>query len=154
MEFKLLATAGTASWLRRNGIDCKTVFKVNEGHPHIVDRIRSGQVDLIVNTPLGRASFYDEKAIRFAALERGVSCITTIEGARAATEAIHAIREEPFEVESLQSIHGIHVPDRQDPSAIAERPARERAGRSWSDRLRPFTKSETSRPSSGHQGGT
>jgi carbamoyl-phosphate synthase large subunit len=154
MEFELLATAGTAAWLRRNGISCATVFKVNEGHPHIVDRILSGHVDLIVNTPLGRASFYDEKAIRFAALERGVSCITTIEGARAATEAIRAIREGPFEVESLQEIHGIQareaegLPTREEPSTP------ERAGRSWTDRLRPFSRGETSRPSSGHQGGT
>lgn len=154
MGFRLLATSGTASWLRRNGIECTTVFKVNEGHPHIVDQIRGGTVDLIINTPLGRASFYDEKAIRLAALERGVSCITTIEGATAATEAIRSIREEAFEVESLQEIHGVDLRGAWDPSVPPEAKTDERAARSWTDRLRPFVRGETSRPSSGHQGGT
>jgi len=152
MGFDLLATIGTAGWLHRNAIQCATVYKVNEGHPHVVDRIRSGTVGLIINTPLGRASFYDEKAIRFAALERGVACITTIEGARASIEAIQALREEKVEVESLQEIHGIPGPS--GAPAGEEPPKHERTGRTWTDRLRPFTRGETSRPSTGHQGGT
>src|SRR5437867_2204582 len=81
--FKIIATRGTARVLRSSGIEVETVYKVNEGRPHIVDYIKSGKVDLIINTPLGRESFFDEKAIRRAAINHHVPCITTIPGAAA-----------------------------------------------------------------------
>jgi carbamoyl-phosphate synthase large subunit len=190
LGFDLIATAGTAAWLRRNNVPCGTVFKVNEGHPHVVDRIRGGQIGLIINTPLGRSSFYDEKAIRCAALEKGVALITTIEGARAAIAGIRAIRTGGFKVESLQEIHGaflrsVHESRGDDshpdaavragvvPGATADpregQGTLDRAGRWWAGRLRSLTKGdasvkgedppdrtkkETSRRSTGHQGGT
>ena len=174
MGFNLLATAGTALWIRRHGVPCEMVCKVNEGHPHVADRIRAGHVDLVVNTPLGRDSFYDERPIRSSALEQGIPCITTMEGARASIDAIRAIREGGFRIESLQEIHGIlpRVPvPSKDKEKAPRQPSRpegtlrgetspwkaqetERAGRSWGDRLRPFSKGETSRPSTRHQGGT
>ena len=105
VEFKIVATRGTARVLRNAGIEVETVYKVNEGRPHIVDYIKSGKVDLIINTPLGRESFFDEKAIRRAAITHRVPCITTIAGAAAAVNGIRAIRRENLDVRSIQEYH-------------------------------------------------
>jgi carbamoyl-phosphate synthase large subunit len=103
--FKVIATRGTARVLRNAGIEVESVYKVNEGRPHIVDYIKSGKVDLIINTPLGRESFFDEKAIRRAAINHRGPCITTIAGAAAAVNGIRAIRRENLDVRSLQEYH-------------------------------------------------
>ncbi len=103
--FKLLATRGTAAALRHHQIEVEAVYKVNEGQPNIVDRIKSGQVQLIINTPLGRESQYDEKSIRRAAIRYNVPCITTLSAARAAVEGIRAMKAHPAEVECLQQLH-------------------------------------------------
>jgi carbamoyl-phosphate synthase large subunit len=103
--FKIIATRGTARVLRNSGIEVETVYKVNEGRPHVVDYIKSGKVDLIINTPLGRESFFDEKAIRRAAINHRVPCITTIPGAAAAVNGIRAIRRDSLEVKSIQEYH-------------------------------------------------
>jgi carbamoyl-phosphate synthase large subunit len=103
--FKIVATRGTARVLRSSGIEVETVYKVNEGRPHIVDYIKSGKVDLIINTPLGRESFFDEKAIRRAAINHRVPCITTIPGAAAAVNGIRAIRRDSLDVKSIQEYH-------------------------------------------------
>ena len=105
MDFKIVATRGTAQVLRNAGVEAETVYKVNEGRPHIVDYIKSGKVDLILNTPLGRQSFFDEKAIRRAAINHRVPCITTIPGAAAAVNGIRALRQESLGVRSLQEHH-------------------------------------------------
>ena len=102
LGFKLLGTSGTASYLGAQGLPVQTVFKVNEGHPNIADRIASGEVQLAVNTPLGKESFYDETAIRKASLAYGVPCITTLSGSRAAVDAIRTLRAGDWDVESLQ----------------------------------------------------
>ena len=103
--FKIIATRGTARVLRNSGIEVETVYKVNEGRPHIVDYIKSGKVNLIINTPLGRESFFDEKAIRRAAVNSRIPCITTIPGAAAAVNGIRAIRREKLDVKSIQEYH-------------------------------------------------
>ncbi len=90
LGFRLFATAGTAKALEKGGLTAKTVLKVNEGRPNIVDLLINGSVDLIVNTPLGRESFYDEVSIRRTALDRDVPCLTTLSAASAALEAIRA----------------------------------------------------------------
>jgi carbamoyl-phosphate synthase large subunit len=90
LGFRLFATAGTARALATGGLTAETVLKVNEGRPNIVDLMINGSVDLIVNTPLGKESFYDEVAIRRAALDRDVPCLTTLSAASAAFEAIRA----------------------------------------------------------------
>jgi carbamoyl-phosphate synthase large subunit len=116
--FKIIATRGTARVLRSSGIDVETVYKVNEGRPHIVDYIKSGKVHLIINTPLGRESFFDEKAIRRAAINHRVPCITTIPGAAAAVNGIRALRRESLNVKSLQEHHsGDKGSDPSSPSA-------------------------------------
>src|SRR5213083_104031 len=106
VSFKIVATRGTARVLRSSGIEVETVYKVNEGRPHIVDYIKSGKVDLIINTPLGRDSFFDEKSIRRAAITHHVPCITTLAGAAAAVNGIRALRRESLGVRSIQEYHG------------------------------------------------
>ena len=106
LGFELVATYGTANRLREVGLECESVFKVNEGRPNIADLIRQGEISLIINTPLGKTSHYDEKAIRKAALQFNVPCVTTITGAEALVEAISAKKSEVgIVVRSLQEIH-------------------------------------------------
>ena len=105
LGFTLVATRGTAAALRAAGIKVEKVFKVNEARPNVVDRIKSAEVDLIINTPLGRKSRFDDKAIRRAAVQYGVTCITTLSAADAAIQGIHACRGGQIHVESLQNLH-------------------------------------------------
>jgi carbamoyl-phosphate synthase large subunit len=105
LGFKLVATRGTAAALNAGGVEAETVFKVNEGRPNIVDLIKTGKVDLIINTPLGRESFYDEKSIRGAAVRYQVPCITTFSAAQAAARGIRALIDHSFDVHALQDLH-------------------------------------------------
>ena len=103
--FKIIATRGTAQVLRNAGVDVETVYKVNEGRPHIVDYVKSGKVHLVINTPLGKESFFDEKSIRRAAIHYRIPCITTISGAAAAVAGIRSLQSESLTVRSLQEYH-------------------------------------------------
>jgi len=105
LGFSLTATLGTAARLREVGLEAETVFKVNEGRPNIADKIRQGEIALVVNTPLGRVSHYDEQAIRRAALQFNVPCVTTMTGAQAVVEAIAARRSSALSVVTLQELH-------------------------------------------------
>ncbi len=106
LGFKLIATYGTTLRLKEVGLECETVFKVNEGRPNIADYIKRGEIALTINTPLGRTSHYDEKAIRKAALQYNVPCVTTMTGAEALIEAIATkTLQAKVEVRSLQEIH-------------------------------------------------
>jgi carbamoyl-phosphate synthase large subunit len=106
LGFSLVATYGTAKRLQEVGLECETVFKVNEGRPNIADYIKQGEISLIINTPLGRTSHYDEQAIRKAALQFNVPCVTTMTGAEALIEAIATKKsQEKVSVRSLQEIH-------------------------------------------------
>jgi carbamoyl-phosphate synthase large subunit len=122
LGFKLVATRGTARTLRAAGLKVDRVYKVNEGRPNVVDLIKSGELDLIINTPLGRASRFDEKAIRRAGVQGGVTCITTLAAAAAAVNGIRAQREKGIQVASLQELHakeGVNL----RPSATTNSPA-------------------------------
>ena len=108
LGFEIIATRGTGARLQEVGIDVETVFKVNEGRPNIVDHIKSGEISLVINTPLGRVSHFDEQAIRRAALQYNVPCVTTMTGAQALVEAIAANRESNKpNVHSLQELHSV-----------------------------------------------
>jgi carbamoyl-phosphate synthase large subunit len=108
LGFNLVATFGTAARLREVGLKAETIFKVNEGRPNIVDEIKRGEIALIINTPLGRASHFDEQAIRRAALQYNVPCVTTMTGAEAIAEAIGArTRETGVNVYALQELHAM-----------------------------------------------
>jgi len=104
MGFRLMATSGTHAALRRAGVPAELVYKVREGRPDIVDHVRNGRVQLIINTPLGKKSVYDEAAIRLAGLRFGVPCITTQRAARAVIEAIRSLRAGELSVVNLQEI--------------------------------------------------
>jgi carbamoyl-phosphate synthase large subunit len=105
LGFNLIATRGTATALEQSGIPVESVYKVNEGRPHIVDMIKSGKVDLILNTPLGKSSFFDERAIRRAAMQHGVPCITTLSGGAAVASGIAALQRNKVDVLALQEYH-------------------------------------------------
>jgi len=106
LGFRIIATRGTAGHLNESGVPAERVFKVNEGRPNVVDLIKSDEIDLIVNTPLGRSSFYDERAIRRAAMQYNVVTFTTLTGANAAASAIAAMKQEgKLSVISLQEHH-------------------------------------------------
>ncbi|MCP9834634.1 MULTISPECIES: carbamoyl-phosphate synthase large subunit [unclassified Cyanobium] len=104
--FALTATAGTAAMLTAAGLEVETVLKVHEGRPNIEDAIRSGLVQLIVNTPVGRQAAHDDRYLRLAALDYAVPTVTTMAAARAAVEAIAALQQQQqVEVAALQDIH-------------------------------------------------
>jgi carbamoyl-phosphate synthase large subunit len=105
--FSLVATRGTAELLREHGLPVELVRKVHEGRPNCVDLIKSKGIDLVINTPLGSDSFYDDGMIRKTATQHGVFVVTTMTGAAATVQAIRAVRQEPMGVESLQEIHGM-----------------------------------------------
>jgi carbamoyl-phosphate synthase large subunit len=105
MGFRLIATRGTVSALQAAGVAAEAVYKANEGRPNIVDLVKTGKVDLIINTPLGRESFYDEKSIRRAAIRYNIPCLTTLSAARAAARGMHSQIEDTFEVFALQDLH-------------------------------------------------
>ncbi len=105
LGFKVLATRGTATYLRAHGIDAEIVFKINEGRPHIGDEITNGRVQLVINTPLGRESFFDDRTVRRIAMMQQVPSITTLTGAAAAVNAIKALHTEGLTVRSLQEYH-------------------------------------------------
>ncbi len=117
--FTILATHGTSEFLNEHGVPAELVFKVNEGRPNVVDRIKSGGIQLIINTPLGRESFYDDGAIRTNAILHGVLCVTTLTAAAATVQAIHALREHAVTVSTLQELHGVDGRDRDDSPAQA-----------------------------------
>jgi carbamoyl-phosphate synthase large subunit len=102
---RVVATRGTAAALAAAGIEVESVFKVNEGRPNIVDLIKTAKVNLVINTPLGRESFYDEKSIRRAAIRYNIPCITTLSAATAAAKGIRAMTGHAVDVAALQDLH-------------------------------------------------
>jgi carbamoyl-phosphate synthase large subunit len=105
LGFAIIATRGTAQALRRMGIPARAINKLGEGSPHVVDCIERGEVDLVINTPVGTGARTDGYEIRSAAVTRGIPCITTMSGGMAAARAIAAARRGEPEVLSLQEIH-------------------------------------------------
>jgi carbamoyl-phosphate synthase large subunit len=103
MGFTITATRGTGARLREAGLAVKIVNKVLEGRPHCVDAIRSGEIQLVINTAAGAQSVTDSFDIRRSALTHGVPHYTTIAGARAAAHAIAALKSGGLEVAPLQA---------------------------------------------------
>jgi carbamoyl-phosphate synthase large subunit len=102
LGFSLIATAGTADFFNSHNILCEKVFKVNESRPNSVDLIKNGKIQLVINTPLGATSRYDEYAIGWAALEHKVAFITTLSAAATAVKAIQKVKEGGLTVKSIQ----------------------------------------------------
>jgi len=88
LNFNIIATKGTAKFLIENGIDCTSVFKVGEGRPNVVDEILNDNIQLVINTPIGEKSRYDEEAIGKTSVMKNVLTITTLSGAKAAIAAM------------------------------------------------------------------
>jgi len=107
--FSLVATAGTQAYLAQHGIESEAVFKVNEGRPNIADSIVNGTLHLVINTPLGRESRFDEAAIRATALDHRVPCITNISGAAAAVEGIRALQRDEAPVAPIRDYQAAPV---------------------------------------------
>ncbi len=102
LGFLFVATEGTARFLRENDVECAIVFKVNEGRPNVVDLIKNGAINLVINTPLGEESRYDEYSIGWAAIEQKVSFTTTLSAAASAVKAIEQQIKHGLDVKSLQ----------------------------------------------------
>ncbi len=103
LGFHILATTGTTRRLQEAGIAAERVYKVTEGvRPHIVDRMKSGEIVLVVNTPEGRTSRLDSYSIRRTAITQGIPCFTTMAAASAAVEGIRALKAEGLQVKTLQ----------------------------------------------------
>jgi carbamoyl-phosphate synthase large subunit len=107
LGFHILATDGTAEFLRTKGIECTTVRKHSDGtgtlgEKTIVDIINAGEIDLVINTPVGRGTRADGWAIRTAAVQRSIPCITTTAGFSAAVDAISFLQSSPLSIKSLQ----------------------------------------------------
>jgi carbamoyl-phosphate synthase large subunit len=104
--FSLIATGGTAALLQAEGLAVEPILKVHEGRPNIEDAIRSGRIQLIINTPIGRQATHDDRYLRRAALDYAVPTVTTLAGARAAVEAITSLQSNgQLPVHALQDIH-------------------------------------------------
>ena len=105
LGFVLLASRGTAAYLRAHGLDVEVIFKINEGRPHVGDKLLNREIDLVVNTPLGRESFFDDMTVRRIAMTLSVPCVTTLTGAAATVSAIRALRNAELAVRPLQDYH-------------------------------------------------
>jgi len=105
LGFKIKATEGTHSFLSKNGIKSESILKMHEGRPHIVDSIKNGEIQLIINTPTGKQSKHDDSYIRKAAIQYKIPYITTVAAATAAAKGIEAFRKKQSEVKSLQEYH-------------------------------------------------
>ncbi|MEO2123014.1 MAG: carbamoyl-phosphate synthase large subunit, partial [bacterium] len=102
LGFEIMATQGTKDYLERLGVPAERVYKVNEGQPNIVDHIITGDVVLLINTPLGKKSQYDDYAIRRAAITHKLPYLTTMSATSAACDAIIALKSRQREVRSVQ----------------------------------------------------
>jgi carbamoyl-phosphate synthase large subunit len=109
MGFHLVATHGTALVLEQSGLQPERVYKVKEGRPNVVDLIKGDRIQLIVNTPRGQDTFFDEKAIRRAAVMARIPTITTLAAAQAAAEGISALQEGTLSVVALQTLHSERI---------------------------------------------
>lgn len=107
LGYSLLATQGTSKKFQEAGIPVEMVNKLQEGHPNLLDHLKNGNVQLIMNTPRGKGARTDEGRIRAAAVAHGIPCVTTIPAADACVRAMEALRQEGLTVQALQDRHGV-----------------------------------------------
>jgi carbamoyl-phosphate synthase large subunit len=109
MGFRLVATSGTADAIEAKGMKVERVYKVKEGRPNVVDLIKGQRIHLIINTPTGLEPWFDEKAIRRAAVMARIPTITTLSAARAAAEGIAVLQRGKINIRALQQLHAERV---------------------------------------------
>jgi carbamoyl-phosphate synthase large subunit len=102
LGLKVVATAGTRQVLQKHGLEVEVVLKLHEGRPHVLDWIKNGQIQLIVNTPIGATAQIDDRLIRRTALAYKIPIVTTIAGAKATAAAIRSLQSQPLDVKALQ----------------------------------------------------
>ena len=107
LGFKIIGTEGTTKFLQSHGISVSSIFKVNEGRPNIVDAIKNGEVQMVINTPLGEESRYDEYSIGWAAIQHKIAFITTLSAAATAVKGIERIKQGKLNVKSIQEYHNV-----------------------------------------------
>jgi carbamoyl-phosphate synthase large subunit len=105
LGFEVIATHGTAHALRGRGVSVTEVRKVAEARPNILDVIHAGEVNLIINTPAGKGALSDDYHIRRAALQHGITCVTTLSAAAETVSAIDSMKKRPLDVKALQDYH-------------------------------------------------
>lgn len=105
MDFRIISTSGTASFLKENGIECEIIKKLHEGRPNIVDAMHNGEIQFVLNTPVGKEGAYDDSYIRKSAIKYNIPYHTTTAAALAAAKGIRAAREKRIGVRSVQSYH-------------------------------------------------
>ena len=110
LGFEIIATDGTADWFNKYGVPATRINKVGQGSPHIVDALRAGKIQLMVNTPLGAQAYDDGAQIRSVAYQVGVPLVTTMSAAAATLQGIKSRRRKPFKVRSLQEHHVMEDP--------------------------------------------
>ena len=98
---------GTRKFLWENGLTVDLMLKVHEGRPHILDAIKNQQVQLIINTPIGKAAQVDDRVIRRTALSYKIPIITTVAGAKATVAALRAMQDHTLEVTPIQDYHRV-----------------------------------------------
>jgi carbamoyl-phosphate synthase large subunit len=108
LGFELIATRGTREFLQQHGVPAQLVLKIHEGRPNIVDKMINQEIQLIINTPLGRSAYYDDTYIRKNALARSIPCLTTLSAGAASVEGIRALQSGADSVSSLQEQHGLN----------------------------------------------
>ena len=102
LGFKIYSTQGTAKVLESNGIDVEIIKKIQYGRPNIIDLIKDGVINLVINIPSGKQPQYDSRPIRSTAVAYGIPCITTLQGAQAAVHGIETVVKSDFDVQSIQ----------------------------------------------------
>jgi carbamoyl-phosphate synthase large subunit len=106
LGFSFTATSGTAEFLHEHGIQAETVQKIQKGHPNIIDHLRSGKVNLLINTPKGRYSHSDDASIRIEAVRKKIPYTTTVSAARATVEGIKYLTKKEFVVRPMPNRNG------------------------------------------------
>jgi carbamoyl-phosphate synthase large subunit len=105
LDFKILATEGTHKFLTRNGVSAHRILKMHEGRPNIVDAVKNSEIQLVINTPAGKSSKYDDSYIRKTAIKYKIPYVTTTAAAAASVKGIAAARSGKSTVRSLQNYH-------------------------------------------------
>jgi carbamoyl-phosphate synthase large subunit len=105
LGYKIVATRGTAEYLSSRGVSAETVYKVREARPNVVDAIKNHEIDLIINTPLGQRSRFDEYAIGRSAIKYRVPLITTLSAAEAIVRGLRSYKKKPLDYKCLQDYY-------------------------------------------------
>jgi carbamoyl-phosphate synthase large subunit len=119
MGFELAATAGTAAFLKKHGLESRVLKKLHEGRPNISDYVKNGEINLIINTPVGRSSKYDDSYIRMMAIQHKIPYITSMAAAAASTEGIEAAKKEKISPKALQDYYTLSGGQKKAQTALA-----------------------------------